>query len=228
MDQVGSRDAAGARSIHTTISAETALADGGYDPGYRACACFWGLQPASLVRAFLVSHPDLHGVNVLDAGCGEGKNAAALAQAGASVDAIDISPLALEHAQASWPALATVRWRLADITSPSVALGQYDLVVAYGLLHCLPSASAIHQTVRNLQAHTATNGQHIICAFNDRSQDLRAHPTFSPTLLNHKDYLAFYADWAILTATDSDLHERHPDNEIPHHHSLTRILVQNH
>jgi SAM-dependent methyltransferase len=226
MQQAEAPDPAGALRIEAGTLAETTLPDGGYEPGYRACPCFWGHQPASLVRTFLASNPDLSGKLILDAGCGEGKNAAALAQAGASVDALDVSPLALEHARTAWPALTAIHWRLADITHPSVINEQYDVVVAYGLLHCLSSPSTIQRTVANLRSHTARNGYQIVCAFNDRSQDLRAHPHFTPTLLSHDEYLRLYDGWVLLQATDSDLHEEHPDTRIPHHHSMTRILAR--
>jgi tellurite methyltransferase len=53
---------------------------GGYDDGYRACACFWGQRPGSLVPRLLEHIPDPAGVTVLDAACGEGKNAIYLAR----------------------------------------------------------------------------------------------------------------------------------------------------
>ena len=50
--------------------------DGGYDVGYRAVTGFWGTAPSSLVVRYLATH-DVAGLKVLDAGAGEGKNAAA-------------------------------------------------------------------------------------------------------------------------------------------------------
>ncbi|MFO0074318.1 MAG: methyltransferase domain-containing protein, partial [Gemmatimonas sp.] len=43
--------------------------------------------------------PDLHGKRVLDAGCGTGTASIELAQRGAEVVAIDLSPTLVQHAQ---------------------------------------------------------------------------------------------------------------------------------
>src|SRR5699024_1680372 len=57
----------------------------GYDRGYRACPCFWGTAPSSIVQhaATLVA-----GTTAVDIGCGEGKNAAYLATIGYRVTAV--------------------------------------------------------------------------------------------------------------------------------------------
>jgi hypothetical protein len=66
----------------------------------------------------------------------------------------------------------------------------------------------------------------VICAFNDRFQDLSAHPGFSPTTLNHNIYLDIFSDLETIQAHDRDLHEIHPHNGILHTHSMTRILAR--
>jgi magnesium-protoporphyrin O-methyltransferase len=43
--------------------------------------------------------PDLHGVRILDAGCGTGTLAIDLAKRGAEVVAIDLSPTLVDHAR---------------------------------------------------------------------------------------------------------------------------------
>ena len=48
---------------------------GGYDEGYIASDCFWGEEPGSLIRQLGEVLTDFAGLSVLDAGCGEGKNA---------------------------------------------------------------------------------------------------------------------------------------------------------
>src|SRR4051812_34384630 len=85
------------------VGSRTASGDGGYDDGYSGCPCFWGRSPGSLVRDFLKSNPSLEGRNVLDLGCGEGKNAYALASAGASVDAVDCSAIAIANGKRAFP-----------------------------------------------------------------------------------------------------------------------------
>ena len=80
--------------------------NGGYDAGYIACPCFWGRSPGSLVRLLDKYIVDFSGMEVLDAGCGEGKNAAFLSQRGARVRAIDVSEAATWTTTGRLPILA--------------------------------------------------------------------------------------------------------------------------
>jgi magnesium-protoporphyrin O-methyltransferase len=73
---------------------------------------------------------DMHGMRVLDAGCGTGALALAIAARGADVTAIDLSPqlvtLAAERA-AGQPGAARVEFRSGDMLDPG--LGRFDAVV---------------------------------------------------------------------------------------------------
>jgi len=198
--------------------------DGGYDSGYRACPCFWGLEPGKLVRQIVELMPDLAGARILDVGCGEGKNAAFFALRGAMVSAVDVSDLAIAHAKQLWPAAAD--WQTCDARTLNYEREAYDIVIAYGLMHCLRDEDEIARLVDNLQRCTRLGGYHAIVALNSRKQDLRAHPELRPCLLSHSDYLAQYTMWKIIFEEDVELKETHPHNLIPHTHSLTRILAQ--
>ncbi len=197
-----------------------------YDEGYEACSCFWGTTPGSFVQKAVNKIESLNELNVLDAGCGEGKNAVYLAQLGANVLAIDISKSALKNISAEWLAIPKIEWRTADIREYELHARTFDLIIMYGLLHCFQSQEEISKTIERLRGVTNTGGYHVICAFNDREQDLSAHPGFKPTLLSHKRYLKFYESWNILENTDSDLWEVHPHNKIKHMHSMTRIIAK--
>src|ERR1700722_3650082 len=198
---------------------------GGYDEGYRAVPCFWGTRPGSLVSDFLGRYPCGSHAEVLDLGCGEGKNAAAFTAAGCHVDAIDCSSAALENGRNAFSHL-DIGWLLADARKISLPPRHYDVVVAYGFFHCLPNKEEISALIGLTKEATKVGGYHLVCAFNSRSQDLSAHPGFIPTLASHAWYLRKYTDWSIVSATDTILHERHPHNGIPHHHSLTRLIAR--
>lgn len=200
--------------------------DGGYDVGYKACPCFWGKAPGSLVRKLVQGIGDVRGLSVIDVGCGEGKNAVWLSEQGALVRAIDISEFALENARKAWPMAKGITWELADVRGMRLPNETYDLVIAYGLFHCLSNVDEISCTVKKLQEATKVKGYHAICSFNSRFQDLSAHPAFQPCLVQHEAYLGFYSGWSLLSETDTDLTETHPHNNIRHTHSLTRILAQ--
>lgn len=83
-------------------------------------------------------NPDLHGVRILDAGCGTGTLAIDLAKRGAEVLAIDLSPTLVEHARERAEAEGVeIDFRNGDMLDP--ALGTFDLMVAMdSLIHYEP------------------------------------------------------------------------------------------
>jgi 3-polyprenyl-4-hydroxybenzoate decarboxylase len=77
-------------------------------------------------------------LRVLDAGCGSGLVATALAAVGCDVCAIDLSPNALDLARAR-PGAERVTWVQGDALTATFA-GRFDYVCDRALLHVLPAA----------------------------------------------------------------------------------------
>ncbi|RKH53371.1 class I SAM-dependent methyltransferase [Corallococcus sp. AB050B] len=201
--------------------------NGGYDDGYRSCPCFWGNSPGSMMPQLETLFSSLNTLSALDAGCGEGKNSAYLDSKGCKVFAFDVSKLAISNARNSFPNLKNTTFESKGVFDKSLRLDRYDIVVAYGMLHCLANKDEIEDAIRIFKAHTNPLGVHIICAFNSRRQELHAHPGFKPTCLEHSSYINMYRDYEIIFASDQDLTETHPNNGIEHTHSLTRIIARN-
>jgi magnesium-protoporphyrin O-methyltransferase len=87
---------------------------------------------------------DLDGARILDAGCGTGAMAIALAARGANVVAIDLSPRLIEIGRQKLDGLATsgsVEFRAGDMLDP--ALGTFDFVVAMDSLIHYRTADAV-------------------------------------------------------------------------------------
>jgi tellurite methyltransferase len=200
---------------------------GGYDDGYYACPCFWGREPSSHVKQLTKMLPTLSGLKVLDLGCGEGKNAIYCARMGAQVTAVDVSDQAISNARSIWSVddYDKITWLIQDASAFDFKDGPFDVIIMYGLCHCLSSLGTVEGLVRNVQANTANGGYNVLCAFNDRKHDLTAHPGFSPLLLQHNVYTDLYSSWHMLAVSDADLFETHPHNNIPHFHSLTRVIA---
>src|SRR6266566_9555985 len=129
----------------------------GYDDGYRAVPCFWGRDAGSMVAIYLCQHPKGLGARVLDLGCGEGKNSAAFSRAGYTVDAVDCSTIALANGRRAF-AESHINWCEADVRDMVFANDRYDVIVAYGLFHCLSSISEIALVIRQLQKVTRPGG----------------------------------------------------------------------
>ncbi|MEO0328204.1 MAG: magnesium protoporphyrin IX methyltransferase [Pseudomonadota bacterium] len=88
---------------------------------------------------------DLSGKTILDAGCGTGMLAIELAERGADVLAIDISPKLIEEAQDRYQntenVTGSVSFKSGDMSDPS--LGSFDYVVAMDSLIHYPLGSVI-------------------------------------------------------------------------------------
>ena len=73
----------------------------------------------------------------LDAACGEGYGSAMLAQVAASVEGVDISPQAIEHARERYGYLPNVEFRVADCTALPFGDQEFDRVVSFETLEHL-------------------------------------------------------------------------------------------
>ncbi len=109
---------------------------------------------------------DLHGVRILDAGCGTGAFAIAAAQRGASVVAIDLSPSLVDVAVRRvaqhldvFQNGGHIDFRSGDMTD--VALGNFDHVVA---MDCLIHYSA-EDAVRVLQGWSQRTAKSLLFTF---------------------------------------------------------------
>jgi SAM-dependent methyltransferase len=91
------------------------------------------------------------GARVLDAGCGSGQLAIALAARGAQVTAVDLSPEMLRRAGAhAWEQGIEVAWREGDVTQLADPLAVYDAIHARVLFQFLPDVVAALREFRRV------------------------------------------------------------------------------
>ena len=113
--------------------------------------------------------PDLHGVRILDAGCGTGTLAIDLAKRGAEVVAIDLSSTLVEHArERAEEEGVSIDFHSGDMLDP--ALGTFDYVVAmdslihYDLPEMIASLEALAPRVRERMLITVVPGTAMLVA----------------------------------------------------------------
>jgi SAM-dependent methyltransferase len=199
--------------------------DGGCDFRYRASSCAWGARPDRVLSRLIDLLP-LPGATVLDAGCGEGRNAVALAERGARVHAVEISAEAIGNRPPHWRDHAGVRWEQADITTMSLPEGGYDGVLLCSVLHWLVDAEQVMAVLRASRNAVRAGGLHTIVVFNDRLPYPDTGAARPPALLPHDWYTAAYRGWDLLLQSDSTSTHIHPGESEPHSHGITRIIAR--
>lgn len=202
-----------------------------FDDEYKKAPCFWGVRPAKYVRLLvdevLIS---VMGLRILDLGAGEGKNAVYLAGLGAKVTGIDISNTALERF-ALQPGFFDVKHRLekkcVDVRDYTTDNNSFDIVIAYGLLHCLPSNTCIENELDRYQMWVRSGGYMVVATFTNEIPP----PTIQPYLLEaaflpQGRLQQLFEEWNIIHTEDEIITESHPTNQIPHNHSICRLIAR--
>jgi tellurite methyltransferase len=141
------------------------------------------------------------------------------------VTAVDCSELAIANGRKAF-ADSEIDWVFSDGATYLLRCEPFDVIVMYGLLHCLPSRKAISTMIASAIRQTRRGGYHIVATFNDGPHDLSAHPGLVPSLAPHDFYLRQYGEMELVTQSNEIIDEVHSHNSIPHYHSLTRLTVR--
>jgi len=192
---------------------------------------FWENKPAKYVRLFTESiNHDLTNFSVLDLGAGEGKNAVYLASLGSRVIAIDISSIALSkfslqnNFEQCKNNIDTINCNILDVDYEEC---QFDLVIAYGILHCLSNQKQIELIIGKIKKWIKPNGYFIGATFTNKipPPDIQEYLEFD-SFLPEGTFEQLFAKWKIIYSEDEIITETHPTSKIPHEHSITRLIAQ--
>ena len=203
---------------------------GQYDLEYSRHPCFWGKSPAKYVRLVPEFVSDPADKFALDLGAGEGKNSLFLASLGYNVTAVEISLYACRNfidrmiEERLDTGISLILGNA--LTAPVGGDATYDLIVAYGLLHCLPDEATIDLVVARMQALTKPGGLNVVSAFTDRLPIPAVQNYLSPTLVSEGYVPKLYSSWTIVQYEDDTLVETHPTSNIEHEHSLFRLIAR--
>ena len=98
-----------------------------WDQRYRDGSYRGRTYPTALLEQWL---PESNGARALDVACGNGRNGLFLASAGYRVDAVDISPFALETARKiADERRLTIQWIEADLDAFVPKMSRYEVIV---------------------------------------------------------------------------------------------------
>jgi 2-polyprenyl-3-methyl-5-hydroxy-6-metoxy-1,4-benzoquinol methylase len=131
-----------------------------------------GLPSAELRR--VIDGADIQPCRVLELGCGTGTNAILLAQLGFEVTAVDLSPLAIEQAEAKAQQTGVeVAWICGDVCSIDKPDEEFPLVFDRGCFHCIRRDISVDAILKTLEQVTAAGSQIII--FTGNANEKREH-----------------------------------------------------
>lgn len=163
--------------------------------------------------------------NILEIGCGEGKNPIYLASRGFSnINAFDLSENGIEKLSrtASKNGLLINAW-VQDLRKFSFEK-QYDLIISFGTLHFVEKKDWKSLLLR-AKENTSIGGIHIIQIFTD---SVPASPDIAPFavgLAKDKELANLYDGWGILEFKSYIFEDEHPGAP-KHLHAANRIVAQ--
>lgn len=197
-------------------------------------APFWETTYAELGGASTFGQPaaELAGLvnllppaaNVLDLGCGEGRNALYLAEQGFKVTAIDISISGirkLNHLarQRSVSMTAEVR----DMRAYAYER-KFDLIIAHGSLHLIERDDWL-PLIHRIKAHTSVGGYNVIVVFTNALPPPDDLKDFHVGLFREGELFEFYNDWDVLLRQSYILEDEHPGG-IRHRHPINKLVAR--
>lgn len=196
-----------------------------YDKLYKASGQLWGDTPGRMVtRAARHMAPG----RCLDLGCGDGRNLVYLEQGGWVVDGVEVSEIALASTRRRLQKNAVrLRGSLihADVSEFQGQREGYDLVLVYGLYHCLDD---VQLTFAHQHAITAlrSGGLLAFSALDDRLPVPCGHATDGVQLRPESWLLSLFDGWPVLAEETGLIEEEHEPTIGEHRHSAVWGLFQ--
>jgi len=139
-----------------------------HEKGFR-----WAAEnPTPIVLETLIKYGISKEASILEVGCGEGRDARALLDAGYRLTATDISPEAIRYCREHFPAFAD-RFQILDCLSDRRE-DRYDFIYAVAVVHMLVRDSDRNGFYRFLRDHLAEGGHALVCSMGDGEMELQS------------------------------------------------------
>ncbi|MCK5133581.1 MAG: methyltransferase domain-containing protein [Candidatus Sabulitectum sp.] len=160
---------------------------------------------------------------VLDLGCGDGRNAIPLAEAGFDVTAVDISKAGIGKLRTLIEGRRlSIRAVVADMRDYRIQ-GRYDLIIAQGCLHLL-ERTQWKKLIEEIQEHTLPGGFNAVTVFNDSVPASPDMEDFFIGLFQEAELFSIYSHWDLLLKKSYIFRDEHP-GEIHHTHAADKVVA---
>lgn len=161
---------------------------------------------------------------VLDVGCGEGRNSVFMAKLGNQVDAFDISENGIEKAKMISRQMGVqVNYFCCDLED-FLFEKKYDVILSHGVLH-LPYKEVRDKFIAKMQDNTKIGGYNVIGIFTNRLPATPDNAPYTHSLFDIGELPKKYRDWKILHHQEGTFTDSHPGG-IHHEHAFERIIAK--
>ncbi len=161
--------------------------------------------------------------SVLDAGCGEGRNARFLAARGFQVDAFDVSEAGIDKLvrMAAADGVHVNAW-VEDLNIFEFSRS-YDVIISHGVLHLL-ERHAWARVIAQMKEHTRPAGVNVVAVFTDEIPSPDDLAPFVRGLFKEGELARTYAGWRQEQATSYVLEDEHPGG-VRHRHAIDKVVA---
>lgn len=163
--------------------------------------------------------------NILDVGCGDGKNSLYLANQGfKNIDAFDLSENAIgKLKRLAYKNQLNINPWVGDLCGFCFSK-TYDLIISFGTLHFV-SKDNWYKFIFDAKENTSIGGFHIIQLFTNKVPTSPDIAPFAIGLANDGEIKELYKDWNIIQFKSYVFEDEHPN--VPKHlHASNKIVVQ--
>ena len=196
-----------------------------YDKRYDQEEYYWGLKPSSNCFRILEIIPPDRPLKLLDAGCGEGRDAVFFASRGYTVTAFDKSPVGVEKSKRlADEAKVSLNVFVADINEFRLT-NTFDIIFSTGVLQYIPE-NLRSEILGNYRQFTNSEGINALSVFVSKSfiprapdEEQTSHKWISGELLTH------FNDWRIEYTTEEIFDCN--SSGVPHQHAISRVIARN-
>lgn len=199
---------------------------GPYDRLYSAADAniLWGQEPGRLIK-----RADEFGLTgrILDAGCGDGKNALFLEDRGFHVTGYDCCETAIRGLHNRFERVGRRpggHYEVRDVCNP-LPNGTFDAIVSYGLYHCLPATRrlSIHA---GIVKHLKVEGKLVFTCLTDSIPLPANHGTQAMVLPNRDEVIAITQDLDVIYMHEGTIAEEHFPSTGQHVHSAIWLVAR--
>ena len=161
---------------------------------------------------------------VLDVGCGEGRNSIFMAKLGNRVDAFDISKNGIEKAKRIASQIGVqIDFSCCDLDK-FIFEKEYDVILSHGVLH-LPYKDVRDKFIVKMQSNTKIGGFNVIGIFTNRLPATPDNAPYTHSLFDVGELPEKYKDWKIVHHQEGTFTDSHP-GDIHHEHAFERIIAK--